>query len=278
MTETIGVVSHTERVDVARPASPSWFIAKINPVSRFIGALILCIPMFFTLDIMSASVAFGLEMLLLWIGGIAPWTVLRKTWPVWIAAAGSFVSVALYGKTSGVVLANLGGFVVISQGSLYLALATFLRVAAIAVPGVMLALGLDPTDLADGLVQILHLPSKFVYGGLAGLRMFTLLQDDWHALGQSRRSRGLGDGNVIKRVLSQAFNLLVVSIRRGTKLATAMEARGFGSELPRSQARESRLHAVDWGFYLICAAVPAIALITAYCTGYWHWAFSSISN
>ena len=62
MTETIGVVSHTERVDVARPASPSWFIAKINPVSRFIGALILCIPMFFTLDIMSASVAFGLEM------------------------------------------------------------------------------------------------------------------------------------------------------------------------------------------------------------------------
>lgn len=278
MTETIGVVSHTERVDVARPASPSWFIAKINPVSRFIGALILCIPMFFTLDIMSASVAFGLEMLLLWIGGIAPWTVLRKTWPVWIAAAGSFVSVALYGKTSGVVLANLGGFVVISQGSLYLALATFLRVAAIAVPGVMLALGLDPTDLADGLVQILHLPSKFVYGGLAGLRMFTLLQDDWRALGQSRRSRGLGDGNVIKRVLSQAFNLLVVSIRRGTKLATAMEARGFGSELPRSQARESRLHAVDWGFYLICILVPVIALAAAYFTGYWHWAFSSISN
>lgn len=278
MTETIGVVSHTKRVDVARPASPSWFIAKINPVSRFIGALILCIPMFFTLDIMSASVAFGLEMLLLWIGGIAPWTVLRKTWPVWIAAAGSFVSVALYGKTSGVVLANLGGFVVISQGSLYLALATFLRVAAIAVPGVMLALGLDPTDLADGLVQILHLPSKFVYGGLAGLRMFTLLQDDWRALGQSRRSRGLGDGNVIKRVLSQAFNLLVVSIRRGTKLATAMEARGFGSELPRSQARESRLHAVDWLFYLICILVPVIALAAAYFTGYWHWAFSSISN
>ena len=154
-----------------------------QPVSRFIGALILCIPMFFTLDVVSASVAFGLEMLLLWIGGVAPWTVLRKTWPVWIAATGSFVSVALYGKTSGTVLANLGGIIVISQGSLYLALATFLRVAAIAVPGVILALGLDPTDLADGLVQILRLPQRFVYGGLAGMRMFTLLQDDWRALG-----------------------------------------------------------------------------------------------
>ena len=163
--ETITVVPHKERRNETKPASPSWFVAKINPVSRFIGALILCIPMFFTLDVVSASVAFGLEMLLLWIGGVAPWTVLRKTWPVWIAATGSFVSVALYGKTSGTVLANLGGIIVISQGSLYLALATFLRVAAIAVPGVILALGLDPTDLADGLVQILRLPPRFVYGG-----------------------------------------------------------------------------------------------------------------
>ena len=184
--ETITVVPHKERRNETKPASPSWFVAKINPVSRFIGALILCIPMFFTLDVVSASVAFGLEMLLLWIGGVAPWTVLRKTWPVWIAATGSFVSVALYGKISGTVLANLGGIIVISQGSLYLALATFLRVAAIAVPGVILALGLDPTDLADGLVQILRLPQRFVYGGLAGMRMFTLLQDDWRALGQSR--------------------------------------------------------------------------------------------
>lgn len=173
---------------------------KINPVSRFIGALILCIPMFVTLDVVSASVALALEVLLLWIGGVAPWTVLRKTWPVWVAASGSFISVSLYGKTSGAVLVNLGNVIVISQGSLYLALATFLRVAAIAVPGVILALGLDPTDLADGLVQILHLPSRFVYGGLAGMRMFTLLQDDWRALGQSRRSRGLGDGSAIRRV------------------------------------------------------------------------------
>lgn len=108
--------------------------------------------------------------------------------------------------------------------------------------------------------------------------MFTLLQDDWRALGQSRRSRGLGDGSTIKRVFSQAFSLLVVSIRRGTKLATAMEARGFGSDAPRSQARESKLHAVDWLFYAICIAVPAIALATAYYTGYWHWAFSNVSN
>ena len=272
MMETIGVVAHEERHDEPRVTSPSWFIAKLNPVSRFIGAILLCVPMFLSLDVVSASAALLIDFMLLWIGGVNPLTVLRKTWMVWIAAVGSFVSVTLYGTASGATLFTFG-LMAVSEGSLYAGAATFLRVAAIAVPGVIFALGLDPTDLADGLVQILHLPSRFVYGGLAGMRMVTLLQDDWRALGLSRRSRGLGDGSAIRRVFLQAFSLLVVSIRRGTKLATAMEARGFGGDVPRSQARTSRLHGVDWLFYLICMAIPAAALLLAYRTGYWHWSF-----
>lgn len=272
MMETIGVVAHEERHDEPQATSPSWFIAKLNPVSRFIGAILLCVPMFLSLDVVSASAALLIDLMLLWIGGANPLTVLRKTWMVWIAAVGSFVSVTLYGTASGATLFTFG-LMAVSEGSLYAGAATFLRVAAIAVPGVIFALGLDPTDLADGLVQILHLPSRFVYGGLAGMRMVTLLRDDWRALGLSRRSRGLGDGSAIRRVFLQVFSLLVVSIRRGTKLATAMEARGFGGDVPRSQARTSRLHGVDWLFYLICMAIPAAALLLAYRTGYWHWSF-----
>ena len=224
MSDVVTVSPQETRVEPVKASSPSWFIARINAVSRIIGALLLCIPMFISLDAVSASTALGIEFVLLWIGGVAPWTVCRKTWPVWIAAAGSFISVFLYGRTSGEILWQ-GGWIVISEGSINLAIATAIRVAAIAVPGVILALGLDPTDLADGLVEILHFSPRFVYGGLAGLRMFTLLQEDWRALGLSQRSRGLGDGNAIARALSQAFGLLVLSIRRATKLATAMEAR-----------------------------------------------------
>lgn len=110
------------------------------------------------------------------------------------------------------------------------------------------------------------------------MRMFTLCRMIGMRLDNPGRSRGLGDGSAIKRVFSQAFSLLVVSIRRGTKLATAMEARAFGADAPRSQARESRLHAVDWLFYAICVAVPVIALSCAYFTGYWHWAFTGTGN
>lgn len=118
-------------------------------------------------------------------------------------------------------------------------------------------------------MQVAHLSPRFVYGGLAGMRMFTLLQDDWRALGLSRRSRGLGDDNAIKRAMSQAFGLLVLSIRRATKLATAMEARGFGGSTPRSSARVSSLHRIDWVSYVIGIVVPVIALAAAIATGLW---------
>jgi energy-coupling factor transport system permease protein len=166
MSDVVTVSPQETRVEPVKASSPSWFIARINAVSRIIGALLLCIPMFISLDAVSASTALGIEFVLLWIGGVAPWTVCRKTWPVWIAAAGSFISVFLYGRTSGEILWQ-GGWIVISEGSINLAIATAIRVAAIAVPGVILALGLDPTDLADGLVEILHFSPRFVYGGLA---------------------------------------------------------------------------------------------------------------
>ena len=90
MSDVVTVSPQETRVEPVKASSPSWFIARINAVSRIIGALLLCIPMFISLDAVSASTALGIEFVLLWIGGVAPWTVCRKTWPVWIAAAGSF--------------------------------------------------------------------------------------------------------------------------------------------------------------------------------------------
>ena len=115
-----------------------------------------------------------------------------------------------------------------------------------------------------------------MYGGLAGMRLFSVLHDDWAALTASRRSRGLGDENKVKAFLPQTFALLVLSIRRSTTLATAMEARGFGGDGPRSHARVSTVDVLDWVstvdvldwvYLCACIAIPAIALITAVCAG-----------
>lgn len=227
-------------------------------------------PLILTLDPVSAAVALVLECVLFAFAGLSWREFWVRTWPVWLAAPLTALTIALYGEASGEVY--LQWFVVrVSEGSLALALATFLRVLAVALPSVVLFVTVDPTDLADGLAQVAHLPARFVLGALAGLRMVGLFLDDWRALELARRARGVADRGRIRRFVGMAFALLVLSIRRGSKLATAMEARGFGAPVRRTWARPSRFGAPEWVLIAIGAAISALAVTAAVYAGTWNF-------
>lgn len=262
----IKVSAVNKRDEKERAASCSPFLASLNPVYRMLGAFMLSIPLLFTLDWLSSTIALVLEFIILWIVGMNPWRVVKLSWPVWVGAPGSALAVWLYGKSGGQTLFDWG-IIHVSEHSTTLAIATFIRILAIGVPAIVTVIGIDATDLADAFSQVMHLPDKFVYGGLAGMRLFSVLQDDWAALTASRRSRGLGDDSKIRAFMPQAFALLVLSIRRSSTLATAMQARGFGGENPRSHARISYVNKRDYVFMVVCLIIPAIALIAAVCYG-----------
>ena len=255
-----------ERVEDPKPSSRSPFLAARNPAYRLIGAFLASLPMLLSLDWVSATVALALELIILWCIGLTPWRVVKSTWPIFIGAPGSALAVLLYGKEGGETWWQWG-LMHVTDRSAELAVATGIRILAIGIPAIIAVLGIDATDLADAFSQILRLPDRFVYGGLAGMRLFSVLHDDWAALTASRRSRGLGDENKVKAFLPQTFALLVLSIRRSTTLATAMEARGFGGDGPRSHARVSTVDVLDWVYLGVCLAIPVIALITAVFTG-----------
>lgn len=203
-----------------------------------------------------------------------PWRqVWLRVWPIALAAVIASLATVLYGRVSGEVFWQWG-LVRISEGSIDLSLAILLRVLAIAVPSVLLFATTDPTDLADGLAQVLRLPARFVLGGLAGLRLVGLMVDDWRELGQARRARGVADSGRVRRFAGQAFALFVLAIRRGTKLATAMEARGFGAPGARTWARPSLLRPRDGVLVLIAAVVAAASVIAALAAGAWTFIFT----
>lgn len=256
----------TERRERVRPASLSPIIARLNPASRLLGVLLLSVPIVLSLDIVSASVFFVLVAIALCAFRLAPPTIFRHSWPVWVAAPWSFLAVLLYGKPGGAVYWSWG-WMHVTQRSAVLSVATVLRLLASTVPAVLFLIGIDSTDLADALTQIVHLPDRFVYGGLAGTRLITVLSDDWQALTQARRSRGIGGQNKLTRFVPQAFALLVLSIRRSTQLATAMQARGFGGSTPRSHARVSVWRVQDGWFIVGCVCVPVVALLVSALTG-----------
>ncbi len=243
-------------------------VASLNPVAKIAAALVIALTLAFSVDVVSAGVALALELVLLPFAGLS-WAVFwRRTAAVWIAAPLAGLTVVLYGRPSGQIFFTWW-FVQVSDGSLHLALATALRVLAIALPAVALFATVDATALADGLAQLVHLPARFVLGALAALRLLGLMRDDWRVLALARRARGVGDRGRARRFAGLAFALFVLSIRRGSALATAMEARGFGGSMPRSWARPSRFGVREVLLIVVAALIAAVAVTCAVVTGRW---------
>ncbi len=244
--------------------------AAANPVTKLAASAVLAIALVLSLDWVSASVALVLELLALPFAGV-PWrTLWRRTAVVWLAAPLTGLTILLYGQTGGTVYVDWL-LVRISDGSIELAVATVLRVLAVGLPAVVLFLTVDPTDLADGLAQLVRLPARFVLGALAGLRLFAVFAEDWRALELARRARGIADRGRLRRFAGQAFALLVLAIRRGSTLATAMEARGFGAPGARTWARPSRLTASDAVVFGVAVLIAGTAVSTSVATGNWNF-------
>ncbi|GAA1541353.1 energy-coupling factor transport system permease protein [Microbacterium ginsengiterrae] len=238
----------------------------VNPVTKLVLALLLSVPLFASIDVVSGLVAIGLQLLCLPLTGLRLSTVLRRLLPIVIFAPVAGLSMLLYAEPAGRIYWSFG-FATISDDSISLAIAVGLRVVALGLPTILLFGGTDPTELADALAQVAKLPSRFVLGILAGTRMLGLFLDDWRTMGLARRARGVGDKGVIRRFFSMAFVLLVFAVRRGTRLALAMEARGFGSGIPRTWSRPSRLHGRDAVALLGAVAIMALALTAAVLVG-----------
>lgn len=255
-------------VDVRR--SP---LARVNALAKLIAAMIISLVLLLSIDPVSAGVALALVVAALPFARLRLRDLWLRLWPIALSAALAGVATLLYGRPSGTMYVEWG-LLRISDGSIALALAIVLRVMAIAIPSVVLFATTDPTDLADSLAQLARLPARFVLGALAGLRLVGLLVSDWRELALARRARGVADHGRIRRFAGQAFALFVLAIRRGSSLATAMEARGFGAPVPRTWARVSRVTPRDAVLVLLAAAIAAASVIAAVVAGTWTLVFT----
>jgi energy-coupling factor transport system permease protein len=114
-------------------------------------------------------------------------------------------------------------------------------------------------------------PARFAIGALAAFRLVTLLGEEWEALRLARRARGIDAGrNPVAHLRlfgSMTFALLVGAIRRGTRLATAMDARGFDSGRSRTMARPPTFGPADALVIVAAAGIAALALTVSALAG-----------
>lgn len=246
-------------------------LARRNPVAKLGAGLLFSLPLLATVDPVTPAVAIAIELAVLPLFGLRYGALLRRGWPLLIGMLSITVTLVIFAaERTGPTVATLGPLVV-TTGVLVNALGLALRMLAVALPGVIVFATVDPTDLADALVQNLRAPARFAIGALAAFRLVPLLGQEWQMLGLARRARGVDAGrNPVARLrlfAATAFALLVGAIRRGTRLAVAMDARGFDAGVPRTAARRQHFRAADTALVLGALMLAAAPLTTSVLLG-----------
>jgi energy-coupling factor transport system permease protein len=238
--------------------APDVALSRINPVAQLTAILVVTLTLLTTLDVVTPAVVVAAELCLFPAAGMtSPRTIWLRTWPVLVGATGvGVVNVLLAEDASAVTGAALA-----------------LRVVGLALPGVLLVASTDPVRVADALTLHWRVSPRFAYGALAALRLAPLLAAEFEAARLARRTRGVDAGrNPVAHVrlfAGVAFTLLVGALRRGSRLATAMDARGFDSGIPRTNARGSVLRRRDTAFVVGTAGVCAAAVAASVASGAW---------
>jgi energy-coupling factor transport system permease protein len=239
--------------------NPNAVVARANPVAKLAAALLLMTVLFISVDLVTPLVILSGLAASVWLSGLAWRALLSRTWPILLAALAVAVANALFGSpASG---AALG-----------------LRVLAIAFTGVLAVATTDPTELTDSLVQQLHLSPRFAVGALAAVRLLPVMASEWQTISLARRARGVAAGRnpliAAQLYFGKLLTLLVAAIRRATRLATAMEARGFGAADCRSVARPRHMEARDWWLIAAAAALGLAAIGLSLTLGAWEFLFA----
>ena len=223
-------------------------LARAHPLAKIAAGLVVMLGLFVTVDVVTS----GIVLLVLLVGvaasGLPRRVLAARAAPLLLSACGIALFTAVLG-TSG-----------ISGG-----VAVALRLVGISLAGILAIATVDPTDLADALVEHLHAPSRFVVGALAAFRLFPLFSREWDTLGLARRARGIeADRTILQRLAAfpgRALGLLIAAIRRATRLALAMDARGFGARECRTIARPRAFTAADLA--LVGSAIVVVVAATA---------------
>ena len=228
-----------------RPVTATW-LGRRDATAKLLAAVLVTGAAVSTLDPLSSLTVIGALLVVLPFTGTPLGTLWRRGWPILASAGGLLVFGVLFGAQDSPVLWSAGPLDVREAPVGYA-----LRLVALGLPGFVVFATIDPTDLADSLVAHLRVPARFAIGALAALRLAPLLADEYRLIRLARRARG-----TTAAPWSLLFGLLVGAIRRGIRLATAMEARGFDSGVVRTTARPTRF---GWSDAVVVAAGLTLA-------------------
>ena len=151
----------------------------------------------------------------------------------------------------------------VSEAGLRFGMAIALRGLAIGAISLTFVLTTDPTRFAVSLARNARVPDRIAYPLLAAYRFLPFLTDEYAQIHLAQRVRGAADASTfggLRRRLRELVPLFATAVRRATRVAVAMDARGFAGASSRTYLRETPIGGGDVVFALVAIA-GALALL-----------------
>lgn len=239
-------------------------LARRNPTIKLALLSVVSLVAMFLLDPITPAVLYALGLVGVVMSVRVPLrTLLLAHVPFLSFALSVFVVNTL--SRSGTVLWQVGLFRVTGEG-LSIGAALAARTMLIGVLAVGFLLSTDGVALMTSLHQNARLGARLTYAILAGYRMLQEMPREWamirhaHTVRADLRTRTRAPRGP-RHLAGVIFTLLVVSVRKGERMAQALESRGLGLE-PRTTWRPVHVNGTDWWF-----AAGVLTLVAAVILG-----------
>lgn len=243
-------------------------LARRNPTVKLALVFAVSLAMLFVFDPVTPTVLYVLAL-----GGLVVFertplhTLLLAHIPFAAFALGLLLVNAL--SRPGEVLWQMGILRVTAEG-VSVGAALGMRTLLIGVLAIAFLTSTDGVALMTSLHHNARLSARLTYAILAGYRMLEEMPREWQTIRQAHAVRSRRSGDDLPRgaraLARAAFTLLVISIRKGERMAVSLESRGLGLT-PRSTWRPVHVHPADWAFAAVVLTVLVGVVYTSAALG-----------
>jgi energy-coupling factor transport system permease protein len=237
-------------------------LAQRDPTVKLAVILGISLLLIFIVDPVTPALFLAVAIAVALAGGARPKTIARALVPLTVLGVGFVWSNTVFAATQGPATWTIGP-IHLSEPGLRFGLAIAIRGIAIGILSLTFVWTTDPTDLVVSLIRHARLPFRIGYPLLAGYRFLPFFTDEYAQVRLARQVRGARPRGLLGRgreAVGELVTLLSDATRRATRIAIAMDARGFAAATERTYYRDARL---AWGdaIFVVGAAIATTALL-----------------
>jgi len=237
-------------------------LARRDPTVKLAVILGISLLLIFIVDPVTPALFLAVAIAAALAGGARPKTIARALVPLTVLGVGFVWSNTVFAATQGPATWTIGP-IHLSEPGLRFGLAIAIRGIAIGILSLTFVWTTDPTDLVVSLIRHARLPFRIGYPLLAGYRFLPFFTDEYAQVRLARQVRGARPRGLLGRgreAVGELVTLLSDATRRATRIAIAMDARGFAAATERTYYRDARL---AWGdaVFVVGAAIATTALL-----------------